>query len=121
MVLLVKLMKLIYRIEPITPDIILSDGDLIGDYEVIHTPGHTPGSICLYNPNNKVIFVGDNLNYSKGKIKGPGSRLIPDPEKYKESMRKLGDLNIEVILTGHGPPVISDANKKLGEFLKSNF
>ena len=121
MVLLVKLMKLIYRIEPITPDIILSDGDLIGDYEVIHTPGHTPGSICLYNPNNKVIFVGDNLNYSKGKINGPGSRLIPDPEKYKESMRKLGDLNIEVILTGHGPPVISDVNKKLGEFLKSNF
>jgi len=121
MVLFIKIMKLIYRVEPVKPDIILKDGDLIEDCEVIHTPGHTPGSICLYNPDNRVIFVGDNLNYSDGKIKGPGSRLIPEPEKYKESMRKLSDLDIEVILTGHGPPVKSDANKKLSEFLDSNF
>lgn len=121
MVPLVMLMKLIYKIQPVKADIILKDGDLIGDYEVIHTPGHTPGSICLYNPDNKVIFVGDNLNYSKGKIRGPSSRLLPKPEQFKESMKKLGDLDIEVILTGHGPPVITDANKKLGEFLNKNF
>jgi len=121
MVPLVVLMKLIYRIKPVNADIILKNGDLIGDYEVIHTPGHTPGSICLYNPNNKVIFVGDNLTYSKGKIRGPSSRLIPEPEQYKKSMKKLGDLDIEVILTGHGPAVTSDANKKLTEFLDRNF
>ena len=121
MVPLVILMKLIYRIKPVKADIILKNGDIIGDYEVIHTPGHTPGSICLYNPNNKVIFVGDNLTYSKGKIRGPSSRLIPEPEQYKKSMKKLGDLDIEVILTGHGPAVTSDANKKLTEFLDRNF
>jgi hydroxyacylglutathione hydrolase len=117
MVPLVKLMNLIYRIQPVKADILLKEGDQIGDYRVIHTPGHTPGSICLYNPKNKVIFVGDNLQYSKGKIKSPSSRLIPEPELYKESMKKLGDLDIEVILTGHGPPVKSDANKKLKEFI----
>ena len=109
------------QVKPVKADIILKNGDIIGDYEVIHTPGHTPGSICLYNPNNKVIFVGDNLNYSKGKIRGPSSRLLPEPDQYKKSMKKLGDLDIEVILTGHGPAVTSDANKKLTEFLDRNF
>jgi hydroxyacylglutathione hydrolase len=117
MIPLVILMKFIYRLKPVKADIILKNGDIIGDYEVIHTPGHTPGSICLYNPNNKVIFVGDNLNYSKGKIMGPSSRLLPEPEQYKKSMKKLGDLDIEVILPGHGPAVTSDANKKLKEFI----
>ena len=53
-------MKIIYRSRPVKADILLEDGDKIGDYQVIHTPGHTSGSICLYNPNNKVLFVGDN-------------------------------------------------------------
>ena len=114
---LVSLMKLLYRTRPVKPDIILEDGDKIGDYRVIHTPGHTPGSICLYNPDNGVIFVGDNLKYSKGKIEKPG--IMHESEKYRESMKKLEDLNIDVILTGHGPPVTSDANKKIMEFLKN--
>ena len=108
---------IVFAVKPVNADIILKNGDLIGDYEVIHTPGHTPGSICLYNPDNKVIFVGDNLNYSKGKIRGPSSRLLPEPDQYKKSMKKLGDLDIEVILPGHGPAVTADANKKLAEFL----
>lgn len=112
---LVSLMKLLYRTRPVKPDIILEDGDRIGDYRVIHTPGHTPGSICLYNHDNGVIFVGDNLKYSKGKIEKPG--IMHEPKKYRESMKKLENLDIEVILTGHGPPVTSDVNEKLREFL----
>jgi hydroxyacylglutathione hydrolase len=84
---MVNLMKLIYRTEAVEADILLEDGDQIGDYQVIHIPGHTPGSICLYNPQNKVIFVGDNLRYSKGKIKGPSPRLLPEPGKFKESIK----------------------------------
>ena len=118
MVPLIKLLNFIYRIKPVKPDIILEEGDHVGNYQVIHTPGHTPGSICLYNSINKVIFTGDNLQYVDGKIKGPSSRLIPEPEKYKKSMEKLGELDIEVILTGHGKPVTSDANKKLVEYIK---
>ena len=89
MIPLVMLMKLIYRIKPVKADIILKNGDIIGDYEVIHTPGHTPGSICLYNLNNKVIFVGDNLNYSKDKIEGPS--ILDDQEAFKKSIKKLGE------------------------------
>jgi hydroxyacylglutathione hydrolase len=115
---LVKLLKIIYRTKTVEPDILLEDGDSIGRFRVIHTPGHTPGSICLYNPENKVIFVGDNLRYSNGKIEGPINRLLPEPEKYKESMKKLAELDIEVILTGHSNPVTSEGGHLIEEYLK---
>lgn len=115
----VKLFKIISRYKPAEPNIILKDGDQIGNYHVIHTPGHTPGSICLYNPQNKTIFVGDNLKHVKGKIEGPGPRLLPEPEKYKESMEKLANLDIEVIFCGHTNPIISHASEKLREYLKT--
>jgi glyoxylase-like metal-dependent hydrolase (beta-lactamase superfamily II) len=119
MIAMVNLMKFIYRTEAVEADILLEDGDQIGDYQVIHTPGHTPGSICLYNPQNKVIFVGDNLRYSKGKINGPSPRLLPEPEEFKESIKKLSCLDIDVILSGHSPPVTFDAALKLEEYLKN--
>lgn len=115
---IMRLIQIIYRTKPVEPDILLKDGDLIGEYRVIHTPGHSPGSICLYNPQNKVIFVGDNLQYKEGKLQSPGERLLPEPEKYEESMKKLAELDIEVILTGHTAPVTSGGGLLLGEFVK---
>ncbi|MGZ7210323.1 MAG: MBL fold metallo-hydrolase, partial [Methanobacterium sp.] len=115
---MVKLIQFIYRTKSVEPDILLNDGDLIGGYRVIHTPGHTPGSICLYNPENKTIFVGDNLQYKEEKLYSPGERLIPEPEKYKESMKRLLDFDIEVILTGHTAPVTSGGGKLLREFVE---
>jgi len=115
---MVKLFKLISRYKPVEPDTLLEDGDHIGEYQVIHTPGHTEGSICLYNPQNKAIFVGDNLKYVDGKIEGPGARLLPEPEKYKESMEKLASLDIEVIFCGHSQPITSHASRKLREYKK---
>ena len=115
---MVNLIKVLYQTEPVEAEILLEDGDQIGGYQVIHTPGHTPGSICIYNPSNKVIFVGDNLRYSNGRIEGPNNRLLPEPEQFKESMKKLLNLDVEVILSGHSPPVTSNANLKLEEFLQ---
>ena len=115
MIPVVMFMKIIYRSRSVKADILLEDGDEIGDYRVIHTPGHTSGSICLYNPNNKVLFVGDNLMCSKNKIEGP--RVLHEPELFKKSIEKLKNLNIDVILTGHGQAITSDANNKLETFL----
>ena len=114
-----KLMNLIYHIKPVKTDMILTDGDKIGDYSVIHTPGHTPGSICLYNPINRVLFVGDNMNFNKGILNPPSGRLLPDPVNYKKSMEKLGKLDVETILTGHGEPITKEANRLIKEFIAS--
>lgn len=114
---MIKLLQTIYRSKPVEPDILLEDCDLIGGYRVIHTPGHSPGSICLYNLENKAIFVGDNLQYKDGKLQSPGEQLILEPEKYKESMKKLSELDIEVILTGHTKAVTSGGSELLREFV----
>ena len=116
MIPVVIFMKIIYRSRPVKADILLEDGDEIGDYRVIHTPGHTSGSICLYNPNNKVLFVGDNLMYSNNVIEGP--RVLHEPQEFKKSIEKLRNLDIDVILTGHGPAITSEANNKLNTFIK---
>lgn len=116
---LIKLMNLVYGIKPFQKDMVLNDGDKIGDYTVIHTPGHTPGSICLYNPQNKVIFVGDNIRYNNGILESPRGRLLPDLVNYKKSMEKIASLDVETILTGHGKPVTTDANQLMKEFITS--
>jgi glyoxylase-like metal-dependent hydrolase (beta-lactamase superfamily II) len=113
-----KVMRFVFRIKNLKAEIELEEGDMIGDYRVIHTPGHTSGSICLYNSNNGVIFTGDNFNYSKGKIEAPV--IMEDRVQYNKSMKKLENLDITTILTGHGDPVLEDAKKKLSEFLNKN-
>jgi hydroxyacylglutathione hydrolase len=113
-----KLMNLIYNIKPVKTDMVLVDGDKIGEYNIIHTPGHTPGSICLYNPLNKVLFVGDNMSFSKGILNPPSGRLLPDPVNYRKSMEKLGKLDVETILPGHRAPVTMDANRLIEEFIE---
>lgn len=116
--IIIKLLKTIYRTKPLEPEILVKDGDIIGEYQVIHTPGHSPGSICLYNQYKRVIFVGDNLQYVDGKLKSPGERLILEPEKYEASMKKLLDFDFEIILTGHTAPVLSGGRELLEDFIK---
>jgi hydroxyacylglutathione hydrolase len=69
--------------------------------EVIHTPGHSPGCICLYFPKEKIIFTGDTL------FQGTMGRLdLPTgiKEKMWESLKKLSHFPPEtVVFPGHGP------------------
>jgi len=43
------------------PDIIVKEGDMIGDLRVLHTPGHTPGSICLFSEPEQLLISGDTV------------------------------------------------------------
>jgi glyoxylase-like metal-dependent hydrolase (beta-lactamase superfamily II) len=83
-------------------DFLLREGDLmVGDntFEVLHTPGHTPGSICLYWPAEKALFTGDLLfEEGVGRTDFPGG----DALALKESVRRVQSLDIEWILPGHG-------------------
>jgi len=95
--ILVKLLKMIYRPQTVEPDILLEDGDEICGHTVIHTLGHTTGSICLYNKNNKALFVGGNLKNEGRKIEGPPRIFTLNIEQTNESIKKLEDLDIELI------------------------
>jgi glyoxylase-like metal-dependent hydrolase (beta-lactamase superfamily II) len=87
-------------------DIILRDGDLLkigATYlKVIHTPGHTPGSICLYEENSRMLFSGDLLQHTKAFLdltKWFG--LIVDAKDYLDSLDNIQALGPKTILPGH--------------------
>ena len=87
-------------IEPQKVDFKLIEGDKIHDFEVIHTPGHTIGGICLYN--GETLISGDTV-FANG---GFGRYdLGGDINMLRESLEKLSKLDVEYLLPGHGPAV----------------
>ncbi|MHA1754269.1 MAG: MBL fold metallo-hydrolase [Candidatus Odinarchaeia archaeon] len=98
--------------EPIKVDSRLIDGQIIKcgdkDFQIIHTPGHTLGSICLYNEEDEVLISGDTV-FSKGSFgrvdypSGSMSDLI-------NSIEKLLNLKVKYLLPGH--EMISNTGSK---------
>jgi hydroxyacylglutathione hydrolase len=86
----------------IEPDFFLQEGELIVEdlsFQVISTPGHSPGSICLYWPEHKALFTGDLIfSQGVGRIDLPGG----NGTLLKESITQIACLDIEFMLSGHG-------------------
>lgn len=92
-----------FDLKPIKPDILLKEGDIVKagklNFKVIETPGHTEGSICLYEPDKKILFSGDTL-FNKG-IHGRTDLPGGSKDKLKKSINKLKKLEIKKLYAGH--------------------
>jgi glyoxylase-like metal-dependent hydrolase (beta-lactamase superfamily II) len=101
----------------------LADGDEIdclGGMRVVHMPGHTPGSISLYCPRQRLVFTGDAVANIFG-LRPPIGWFTEDVVQAKESIRKLADLDFEVACFGHGRPLDKEASlrfRRLAEGLR---
>jgi hydroxyacylglutathione hydrolase len=108
-----KLAMRLIRYHPIEPDIILSADSAIKVFKIIHVPGHTNGSICVYKPG-KVIFVGDALRSdSSGNPKPPSGMASLDKAKARASLMTISTLDFDTLLPGHGAPVVGNASQKV--------
>lgn len=95
-------------------DIVLRDGDVIdlGDASltVIHTPGHTPGSICLHDRDSKVLFTGDTVfeggSFGRTDIGGDAEQMIT-------SLERLTKVDATALYPGHGGPVTGRVKESL--------
>ena len=101
-----------------TADRLVDDGDIIAvggvTIEVVHTPGHTLGSICLYLREERVLFTGDTvLGLGTGAIAPPPHG---DMGLYIESLERLKTYDAALLCPGHGPPV-HDVGRKLQELI----
>ena len=96
--------------EPLVPDFYLES---CPEYEIIPTPGHTKGSVCIYYNEAKLLFSGDTLFYHGfGRTDFPGGSMM----ELVASLRKLFELPYDTtVLPGHGESGI------LGEIKKSYF
>ena len=93
----------------------VEEGDVIETEKwalrAIWTPGHTEGGMCLYDPDDKVLISGDTVfaEAKYGNWYGESGSLTA----LIESLRKLTEVDDDVILPGHGTPVFQDANENI--------
>ena len=83
------------------PQRILHDGDFLNlggrEIQVVHTPGHSPGHCCFYEPERNYLYSGDLI------YKGSLDAFYPttDPKLFYQSIRRIRKYNIKKVLPGH--------------------
>lgn len=107
---------------PIKVNETLTDNQLLpfcGGLTVIHTPGHTPGHICIYHQESKTLIAGDGLNIQDGQLFGPRKEILDD-EAYQQatdSLNKLVKFHIERVITYHGGVYNHNPDSRIKELL----
>jgi glyoxylase-like metal-dependent hydrolase (beta-lactamase superfamily II) len=103
----------------------LSDGEVLlycGGITVIHTPGHTPGHICLYHQMSKTLIAGDAMNILHGQLVGPNEDPMSEDgvnaNDAINSLKKLEDYDIKNIITYHGGLFNNSPNEKIKEVIR---
>lgn len=97
------------------PTDIIHDGDIVNGFTVIHTPGHTPGSVCFYSEAEKTLFAGDTLfRHTRGRTDLYGS----SEKDITQSLKKLLHLPADTaVYPGHGSSTtIAEEQKAQTEF-----
>lgn len=102
------------------PDLELADGDelVVGRlcFRVLHTPGHTPGHVCFYEPDRGVLFDGDVLfRRGIGRTDLPGGSLAQLLDSIQRVLFALPDET--VVYSGHGPATTIGEEKQLNPWL----
>lgn len=91
------------------------DGDTIdalGGLRVLHVPGHTPGSMALYQPERRIMFFGDLLFHGRKLTIAPKIFNV-DTANVLEAARKLAGYDIDIACFGHGEPYTERAGERI--------
>jgi len=93
----------------------LVEGDEVGGFAVIDTPGHSAGHLSFWRESDRVLVLGDVLAHmgpwnGLAWLSEPPSLFTPDPARNRESARKVAALDPSLVCFGHGPP-LRDPNK----------
>lgn len=106
-------------------NITVEDGEVLpycGGITVIHTPGHTPGHICLYHQSSKTLIAGDALNILHGELVGPNEDPMSEDgvnaNDAINSLKKLTDYDIINVITYHGGLFNDSPNEKIKEVVR---
>ncbi len=86
--------------KPLADDTVLPG---LGGLEVVHTPGHTPGSVCLYARAHGILIVGDVLQVIRGALSLPSLVFTEDMALARRSIGRLAALDVRTICFAHYP------------------
>ncbi len=90
-----------YRMFSGPPSKLVNDGEWIGPsdrpIQLLHTPGHSPGHLCFYDPERQYLFTGDLIYLGEFFLYYPST----DPIAYRESVKKLRNLSVKKLFPAH--------------------
>jgi glyoxylase-like metal-dependent hydrolase (beta-lactamase superfamily II) len=96
---------------------LLEDGETIAGLVVVHGPGHTPGSVCLWSASDSAIFTGDVLNNERG-LRTPPWTVNHSHSQARLAPERLRGLRYERAFFGHGPAIMEAADERVDAFLQ---
>ena len=97
----------------------IEDGDIIcNSFEVITTPGHTPGHVAIYDQESKTLFAGDALACIRGKLRFMARPVTPDLPNARQSMKKVLERDIQLICPGHRQPLTQHVQSEIDRMRK---
>jgi glyoxylase-like metal-dependent hydrolase (beta-lactamase superfamily II) len=105
----------IQRHKPVDIDILLEDKQRFEEMLVLHTPGHTPGSISLLDERRRLLIAGDACQTEEGTIGPMDDNYNIDPGMHRESIKRLAQLEFEAIIVGHGRAIASGSSKMMNQ------
>jgi glyoxylase-like metal-dependent hydrolase (beta-lactamase superfamily II) len=103
-------------LDPLEDGTTLDAGDGL---RVIHTPGHTPGSICIYPIRHRVLFTGDVLQVRRGRLAHASAFFSHDLAASRASIARLLELDVGAIALSHFPVWRDDPNGALRRLVSS--
>ena len=98
----------------------LHPGDRVGPFEVVGVPGKSPGEVALHCVQRRLLVVGDAvIGNPPGALSLLREKVMDDPARLRDSVRALSALDVDIMLTGDGAPILHDAGARLRELVAS--
>lgn len=98
-----------------TEGIVVGDGEAVFDLQIIETPGHTPGHVSVLDQTAGVLVAGDALNGAGGGVIGANPDFTEDMGVANASIQRLAGFDYEVVLFGHGEPILQGGSGAVAE------
>jgi glyoxylase-like metal-dependent hydrolase (beta-lactamase superfamily II) len=98
------------------PLVAVADGDQVFGLTIVATPGHTAGHVAVLDEVGGILVAGDALGTGGGAVQGPNSQFTEDMATALASVAKLGTLEFDTLLVGHGDPIVGGASDLVAAF-----
>lgn len=111
----------LYRYRTTEVDLHLEEGDVIdilGGLRVISLPGHSEGSIALFQEERGILFSGDSIRNENRVLEGPPPQFSVDADMtYRAIEEKILPLDFDLLFPGHGEPILSGAHRQVASIV----
>jgi len=98
----------------------LNVGETVGPFTIVAVPGKSPGEVAVHWPERKLLIVGDavigNPPAHCGLLR---EKVMDDPARLRQSVRRLLELDFDVLLFGDGASILHDAKVRLKELIET--